>query len=702
MRNSVAFILLIVISMYSCTKNERVNPFFKAWEAPYELPPFEELTVADYQEAFQKGMDDQINEIESIISNKEEPDFKNTIVAFDTSGELLKRVSASFYGIASAHGTPEILKLQSEIAPIRAKHSNSIMMNKELFNRINQVKEKEADLLTDPEDKALLNEVWLNFVRGGAQLEGEKAARFSEIDEQLSVLHNRFSQNLLAETGSFRMIIDKEEDLSGLSADQIEAAAQKAEKEGLAGKWVFGLDNPSIMPFLYSADNRELRTKILDAYLNRCNNDNEYDNKEVIAQLVTLKREQARLLGYQNYPEYALDRRMAKNADNAYKLLLQLWEPSLNIAKKELEDMQKLAGSDIKLTAADWRYYSDKVKADKYSLNDEQLRPYFMADNVKDGIFWVCNQLYGITFRDMGDVSRPHEDAHAYLCIDKDGKTELGILYIDLYARPGFKRGGAWCGSYRTQHYKNNQRVLPITTIVCNFTPPLGDDPALLTPDETETFFHEFGHALHNLFKDVKYFATGGVPRDFVELPSQIMEHWAFQPLVLEQYAKHFQTGEVIPKELVDKLEASSKFGQGFIMTEFLAAALLDMDYHMNPEPERLGKEISIPEYENEVLAGKYGLISEIPPRYRSTYFQHIFSGGYTVGYYSYKWSEVLDCDAFAAFEESGDIFNKELADRFRQYVLKPGGIDPADVMYRNFRGKDPDINPLLVKRGLK
>ena len=701
MKNTFFLIFLLVFMMNSCTQTERVNPFFEVWETPYELPPFDKITVDDYREAFLKGMEEQQSEIETILSNKDKPTFKNTISALDSSGKLLSKVSATFFGIASAHGTPELLALQSEMTPLLAKHSNSIMMNAALFEKVKEIKLNQFESITDKENIYLLDETWANFVRGGALLEGKEKERFKEVNERISVLHNTFGQNLLAETAAYNLFVDNKDDLAGLSDDLIFAAAKKAAALGKPEQWAFGLDNPTIMPFLATADNRSLRVEMLNAYLNRCNNDNANDNKAVIAELVTLRKEMANLLGYDDFPAYVLEKRMARTTEDVYNLLDQLWKPSLEMGKQEKADMQKIIGNEFQLNAADWRYYSNKVKEEKYNLSDEMLRPYFKANNVRDGIFWVCNQLYGITFRELKDVSRPHPDAQTFLCLDKDGKTELGILYIDLYARPGHKRSGAWCGSYRPEYVENGERIKPITTIVCNFTAPIGEEPALLTPDETETFFHEFGHALHNLFKNVKYQGTGSVPRDFVELPSQIMEHWAFDPSVLEQYAKHYRTGEIIPKELVDKIEASSKFGQGFIMTEFLAAALLDMDYHVFNNPETLGKEISITVFEDKTLYEKYQLIREIPPRYRSTYFNHTFTGGYAVGYYSYKWSEVLDCDAFEAFVETGDIFNKELAEKFRKYILEPGGITPADQMYLNFRGKDPNIVPLLRKRGL-
>lgn len=704
MKNTLILISLIGLLMNSCNNNEpkNTNPLFESWKAPYELPPFERITVEDYREALLKGMEEQQAEIAAIVNNSKEPTFENTVVALDASGALLSKVSAVFSGIASAHSTPELLALQSEMTPLRTKHSNSIMMNEALFKKIDFVKNKYLNTLTDSEDIYLLNETWSEFVRGGVKLEGAKAERFKEVNERISVLQNEFGQNLLAETAAYTLFIDDKQNLSGLSDDLILAAAKRAKSLGKPGEWAFGLDNPTVMPFLADADNRDLRSDMMNAYLNRCNNDNAHDNKAIIAELVTLRKEKANLLGYPDFPAYILEKRMAKNAENVYDLLSQLWTPSLILAKQELVDMQKLIGNEFQLNAGDWRYYANKVKADKYNLSDEMLRPYFKADNVRDGIFWLCNQLYGITFNELENVDRPHPDAQTFLCIDKDGKTELGLLYLDLYARPGYKRGVAWCGSYRSAYYQKEKRIKPITTIVCNFTPPIGEEPALLTPDETETFFHEFGHALHNLFKNVKYHSTGTVPRDFVELPSQIMEHWTFEPVVLEQYAKHYQTGETIPKKLIDKMVAASKFGQGFSNTEFLAAALLDMDFHVYSTPEKLGKDISIPDFEVNTLQTKYNLIEEIPPRYRSTYFQHTFTGGYAVGYYSYRWSEVLDFDAFEAFVETDDIFNRDIADKFRKYILEPGGITPADQMYRNFRGNDPSIEPLLIKSGLK
>ncbi len=673
------------------------NPFFQEWNTPYGAPPFETLNASHYKEVFIRGIQEQESEILAIVANPQPATFANTVATLDNSGTLLRKVSPVFGGICSAQSTPELLALQMEITPLLTKHNDNMMTNTDLFNRIKTVYEgPEYESLTQ-EEQRLTFETYRDFMRGGVMLEETMKEKLKQVNGEISRLQTQFGQNLLTETGAYKLVIDKNEDLSGLPVDLVAAAANRATKTGLSGKWVFGLDNPSIMPFLTYADNRELRRQMLTAYLDRCNNNNDKDNKEIIQKLVTLRANKAMLLGYNTFADYALETRMAKNPKTVFDLLSQIWEPALQVAKQERDEMQALAGTDFELQSWDWRYYSEKIRRQKYDLNDEMIRPYFKSENVCNGIFYVCNQLYGITFRKLNDIPKPHPDAEAYLCIDADGKTELGVLYIDLFARPGQKRGGAWCGSYRTEYYEGNRRVLPLVTIVCNFTPPLHEDPALLTADETETFFHEFGHALHNLFKNVVYHGTASVPRDFVELPSQIMEHWAFQPQVLEQYAKHYKTGEVIPGELIDKINASSRFGQGFTTTEYLAASYLDMDYHVNPAPQN----IDVIPFEATTLAQR-GLIPQIPPRYRSTYFQHSMTGGYTAGYYSYIWSEVLDADGFKAFAETGDIFNKELARRFRKFVLEPGCINDPQDMYFNFRQKQPVIDALLENRGLK
>ncbi|MDD4638907.1 MAG: M3 family metallopeptidase, partial [Bacteroidales bacterium] len=489
-------------------------------------------------------------------------------------------------------------------------------------------------------------------------------------------------------------------DLSGLSEAMINAASERAASDSATkGKWVFGLDNPSVMPFLQQADNRELRKTILLAYLNRGNNNNESDNKEIIKKLLDLKTQKAKMLGFETFADYQLEERMAKRPDAVYNLLDRLWKPAIVSAVRELEDMKSIAAEEgLKdvLEAWDWRYYFEKSLSKKFNLTDSQLRPYFKLENVREGIFYVANQLYGISFTLMENVPLPHPEAVAFECKEADG-THLGILFMDMFARPGAKRGGAWCTGYRSQTYRDGQRVAPLVSIVGNFTRPVGNDPALLSLDETETMFHEFGHALASLLKNVHYYGVGGMTRDFVELPSQIMEHWVFEPQVLKVYAKHYQTGEDIPQELIDKIVNSGKYGQGFATTEYLAASLLDMDYHTLKE---IPAGFDILSFEKQAL-DKRGLLPQIPPRYRSTYFNHIFTGGYTAGYYSYIWAEVLDSDAYQAFVETGDIFNKDVAAKFRNEVLARAGQDEAMKLYVNFRGKEPGIDALLKNRGL-
>jgi peptidyl-dipeptidase Dcp len=682
--------------MIACTRKQ-TNPFFDKWNNTYEIPPFERITPTHYREAFQKGMEEQMSEIESIVNNEESPSFQNTIVAFDASGQLLENVKNIFFAQVGADATPEILDLENEIAPVLTQHDDEILMNRALFERVKSIVQNTDYSTLSPEDTMLLHKVYLDFLRSGVTLPEAESKKLKEINSRITALETQFSQNLLNETGSYQLIVENEADLNGLSPNLIEAAAIRACETGKPGKWIFGLDNPTVMPFLYYDDNRALRDTLFTAYKNRCNNNNSFDNKEILKNIIQLRREKALLTGYKNYVDYVLEKRMAKNAENIYSLLDQIWIPALNKAKEELSEMQALAGNAFPFIDSDWRYYSEKLKSSKYNLSDEMLRPYFKAENVREGIFLVCNQLYGITFKELYNIPKPHKDAQSFICIDKDGVTELGILYTDLYARPGLKSGGAWCGTYRNAcQNEHGQRVKPITYITCNFTPPLKGEPALLTPDEVETFFHETGHAIHNLFKNVKYHITSDVPTDFVELPSQVMEHWAFAPEVLAHYAKHYQTGEIIPQTLIDKMQAASKYGQGFATVEYLAASYLDMDYHTCPSPTS----VDVTNFEIKTLSNR-GLISQIPPRYRSTYFQHIFAGGYDAGYYSYIWAEVLDCDAYEAFVESGDIFNKEIADRFRKCILECGGIYPAEKMYENFRGKEANINALLKDRGL-
>jgi len=696
--------LAVVLGACNSSKKSDVadaapNPFFTEYTTPFGVPPFDKIEVAHYKPAFEKGMEEQKKEIDAIVNNPEEPTFENTIVAFDRSGELLTKVMYAFSGQSSVNTTDEIQALEQELYPVLSAHSDDISLNPALFTRVKAVYDKQASMNLNKEQKKLLEETYKGFVRGGANLDADKQARLRELNEKISVLELTFGQNVLKETNAFKLVVDNKEDLAGLPESLIAAAAETAAADSMEGKWIFTLHNPSVMPFLQYADNRALREKIFKAYINRGNNSNGNDNKNVVKELVAARLDKAKLLGYEDFAAFVLDENMAKNEKNVYNLLDQIWTPALKKAKEELADINaeiKKEGGNFEAEGWDWRYYADKARQAKFNMDENEVRPYLELNHVREGAFYVANKLYGITFTEIKDIPKPDPDAFAFECKDKDGSS-LGVLYMDFYTRPG-KGGGAWCGGYRDQSYKDGKKVLPVVTTVFNFSKPAAGQPALLSADEAETVFHEFGHALHGLFADVHYTGVAGVPRDFVELPSQVMEHWVFEPEVLKVYAKHYQTGEVIPQELVDKIVKSSKYGQGFATVEYLAASLLDMDYHTLKE-QLPGMDIEA--FEAEAM-NKRGLIRQIPPRYRTTYFGHTMEGGYTAGYYSYIWAEVLDADAFEAYKETGDIFNPEVASKFRKYVLTPGGIDDAMDMYKNFRGKEPGIEPLLKNRGLK
>jgi peptidyl-dipeptidase Dcp len=698
------------------------NPFFREWETPFQVPPFEQIKNSDFMPAFEAGINRQKQEILAITVNPAVPTFENAVLALDNSGQFLQKVSLVFYGLNSANTNPEMQDIAKKVSPLTTQHNDDIWLNPELFMKVKTVYGRRDSMSLDADQKRLTEEIYKNFVRGGANLSPESQARLRELNKEINLLQITFGQNLLAETNSFRLVLDKKEDLAGIPEGLLAAAAAAGNADAATkGKYVFTLQNPSVIPFLQFAGSGQLREKIFTAYISRCNNNNDKDNKAIIAKLIPLRLEKARLMGYETYADFVLDDRMAKTPENVYQLLNQVWEPALQMAKKELSDMEvymqgKGAGMDgpslnqiaptpeaniatsgsVQLSGWDWRYYGEKVMKEQFDVNEEMLKPYFELNNVRAGVFYVANRLYGITFTEVMDAPKYYPDVTLWECKDADGSL-LGVLYLDFHPRAS-KRGGAWCGSYRPQSYKDGKRVAPVSTIVCNFTAPAGDKPALLTPDEAETFFHEFGHALAGLLKNVRYSGISGVPRDFVELPSQIMEHWAFEPGVLKVYAKHYKTGEVIPAELVDKIVKSSKYGQGFKTTEYVAASILDMDYHTLRE---VNAPLDVLAFEKASM-DRIGLIPQIPPRYRSTYFQHTMTGGYTAGYYSYLWAEVLDADAFQAFVEKGDIFDQETAAKFRKYILERGGSKDAMEMYIDFRGKEPTIDALLENRGLK
>lgn len=675
------------------------NPLLTEFTTPFGVPPFDKIELEDYLPAFKEGIAEQQKEIAAIVNQTSAPDFENTIVALDQSGSLLRRVQTIFGGQNSVNTNEEMEALSRELSPLLSKNSDDIRLNEGLFARVKAVYDSRESLGLNKEQQKLLEETYKSFVRGGANLDPEKQARLRGLNSEISMLQLTFGQNMLKETNAFQLVIDKKEDLSGLPESLVLNAEAAARAAGMEGKWLFTLHNPSVMPFLQYADNRALREKIFKGYTSRGNNGNEADNKEIVRKLIALRLEKAKLMGYDDYASFVLEERMAKTPDKVYALLDEIWKPALAKAKDELADIQaeiRKEGGNFEAEGWDWRYYFEKAKKAKFDLDENQIRPYLKLDNVRDGAFLLANKLYGITFTPVRDLPLPHPDAQAFECKDADG-THLGILYMDFFPRAS-KRGGAWCGTYRSQTYKDGKRVAPVVTIVCNFSQPAPGQPALLSADEAETLFHEFGHGLHNLFKDVHYYGVSGVPRDFVELPSQVMEHWVFEPELLKEYAKHYQTGEVIPGELIEKLDKSGKYGQGFATTEYLAASLLDMDFHVLKE---VHDGTDVMKFEETVL-GERGLLKQIPSRYRTTYFNHIMNSGYTAGYYSYIWAEVLDADAYQAYKETGDIFNREVAAKFRKYVLTPGGIDDAMDMYKNFRGKEPDTEPLLKNRGLK
>lgn len=693
--------LLMIISSVifaSCMQNEKNNnPLLNEFDTPFGVPPFDLIKASHFKPAYLKAFDEQKAEIKAIINNPKEPDFNNTIKILAYSGELLNKISRVFGALNSANTNDSLQAINREIAPISSRHRDDISLNDTLFKRVKSVYDNRDKLKLTDEEKKLLEDTYKDFVRSGAALSPEDKEKLRKINEELSMLQVQFGQNLLAETNGFKLILDKKEDLSGLPEGVIEQAASMAKSLKMEDKWVFTLQVPSMTPFLQYSDHRDLREKLFTGYFMKGDNDNEYDNKSIIAKIARLRVERSKLLGYKSFADYALERNMAKTPEKVFEFLGQVWTAALPVAQAEASAQQELInqeGGKFKLEPWDWWYYSEKIKKAKYDLDDEITRPYFKIDNVMEGMFYVANRLYGLTFTKRNDIPKYHADVNTFE-VTRNGK-HVGILMIDNYPRPS-KRGGAWCGTFRSQRRDiKGKMIYPVVTMVTNSTMPSAEKPSLLTALEAETLFHEFGHALNNLLSNITY-PGSSIPRDFVELPSQIMEHWVLEPEVLKVYAKHYQTGDIIPQEIVDKLDKASKFNMGFITVEYLAASLLDMEYHAITEPINL----DIRDFENKAMA-KYGLIPEIKPRYRSTYFNHIWGGGYSAGYYSYIWCEVLDSDAFQAFRETGDIFNSEVAARFEKEILSKGGSrDPLD-MYIAFRGKEPGIEALLENRGLK
>lgn len=693
----MTFAALITVMLTACTTqtSEPMNPFFSDYDTPFGVPPFDIIQNEHFIPAAKAGFSEQEAEIEAIVNNAEASTFENTIEAFVLSGELKRKVEGVFPKLRAAETNDEIDSIARILVPLSAAHNSSILLYPGLFNRVKSVFDNQESMGLNLEQKVVLEKIYKRFVRGGANLNDEEKLRISEIDERLSTLTLEFDNNNLAETNNYQMVLESEEDLAGLPESVRSAAADAASAASLEGKWVFTLHKPSWIPFLQYSDKRELREKIYKAMYMRSNQGNEYDNNKMIVEILELRLERARLLGYETHSDFVLEERMAKEPANVYNLLMQVWEPALDKAKVEAAMMQEMIdkeGSDFQLASWDWWYYAEKIRKENYELDEEEVRAYFSLETVIEGLFDVVNKLYGLTFEPRNDLPVYHKEVMPYEIKEADG-SHLGILYMDFHPRPG-KQSGAWSTGIRTAHVKDGEQITPVGLIVMNFTRPTGDKPALLSFDETLTFFHEFGHALHGGFKKSHYLGTY-IATDFVELPSQVMENWAAHPEVLKTYAKHYLTGDPIPAELIAKLDAASKFNQGFVTVEYTAASILDMDYHTQTDLAGID-----PSSFEQASMEKIGLIEEIIPRYKSNYFGHIFAGGYSSGYYSYMWSEVLDKDAFNAFLETS-LFDQATASSFRENILEKGGSMDEMEMYMNFRGKEPTIEPLLKGRGL-
>lgn len=693
---------VLFMSAVGCNNSRQTdqNPLLsiQEWNTPFGVPPFDKIKAEHYMPAFEQAMSRHNAEIDAIVNNNDTPTFENVIEAYDAAGQELYQVELIFGMVSAAEMTPELEALQPEVMPLITAHYDKIGLNEQLFSKIKAVYDNRSTMKLRADQERLLEKIYSRFVRSGALLSAADKEQLSKINEQLSSLSVKFGQNLLNENKRYKLLLSTTEELEGLPNGVKDAAKAAATDAGYKDKWMFTLSPSSMVPFLSYSSRRDLREQIYTAYIERGNHNDSLDQKGVIRQIVDLRSKRAKLLGFKNHASYVIADQMAKSPEAAYGLLNEVWEPALNRAKDEQEQMDKLFQKDhpgSKFEKWDWWYYAEKLRKQNYSLDEEMLRPYFSLENAQSGIFFLANRLYGITFRPV-NLPQYHSECSAVEVLDTDG-SHLGILYFDFHPRAG-KSGGAWCGYYREQSYKDGQRVAPVVSIVCNFTRPTGSTPALLTIDEVETLFHEFGHALHFLFHDVKYRTLESVEGDFVELPSQIMENWAFEPEMLAHYATHYATGEVIPENLQRKMRNSSLFNQGFATTELAAAALIDLDIHTL---ESVEADFDVMAFEKRMISEKRGLIPQISPRYRYPYFSHIFDGGYAAGYYFYLWAECLDKDAYDYFRGSRDLFNRDIAEKFRREVLARGGEADGMTLYRNFRGEEPSRVPMLKGRGL-
>ena len=691
--------LMIGLLLMGCVKTN--NPFFETYKNKYGAPPFDKIKNEHYMPAFREGIKQQQAEIDSIAGNPLAPTFDNTIAALDFSGDLLKKVSSVFFNLYSCNTNEGMDKIATEITPILSEHNDNIYLNEKLFARVKSLYDQREKLGLNNEQVRLLEKYHRNFVRSGAGLNPEQKVKLRSINKELGLAQLAFGKNVLDETNSYKKIVDKVSDLAGLPESVRQAASEAAKKAGMPGKWLFTTQKASFIPVLQYSDNRELRKELLIAYSTCGNHDNAFDNKAVINKIMKLRTQKAQLLGFATSADFILDDTMAKTPKAVYDLLKTVWTPALAKAKEEAAELQKIMdteGKGEKIEPWDWWYYTEKLRKAKYNLDEETLRPYFKLENVRQGVFDLATKLYGLKFKKLTDMPVYDPDVEVFEVSNADG-SYLGILYTDYFPRAG-KHAGAWMNNITDQYIKDGINHRPIVCNIGNFTKPTADKPSLLNMDEVETMFHEFGHALHGLLTQCTYPGLSGtnVARDFVELPSQFMENFCWEPQVMKTYARHYKTGKLMPKELMDKIQQAGTFNQGFINTELLAASFLDMDYHMKKDTVNF----NVNDFEKASLA-KMGMIPQIIVRYRSTYFNHIFSAGdYCAGYYSYTWAAVLDADAFQAFKETGDIYNPKVAKAFRKELLERGDSDDPMKLYHNFRGANPNPNALLKKRGLK
>jgi peptidyl-dipeptidase Dcp len=676
------------------------NPFFAESTLPFHAPPFDRIKDSDYQPALEEGMKRQLVEVEVIANNTEAPSFANTVEAMERTGALLNRVSRVFFGLTQANTNPALQKIQSEEAPKLAAHQDKIYLNSKLFARVKSIYDRRDKLGLDAESNYLVERYYKTFVRAGALLSDADKAKLSALNQEEAKLSTDFRHKVLADTNASAVVVDDKAQLEGLSDGDVAAAAALAKERGLAGKYVIALQNTTRQPIVIQMKNRALRERVLKASSERGIHGGENDTRAIIERLAQLRADKAKLLGYPDYASYSLDDQMAKTPQNAEKLLTDLVPAATAKARSEAADLQKMAdaeGGHFRIGPADWEYYSEKVRKAQYDLDESEIKPYFELDRVlRDGVFYAANQLYGLTFKERKDIPVYHPDVRVFEVFDADGSS-MALFYADYFQRPS-KSGGAWEDSFVDQNGLTGTK--PVVYNVCNFQKPAAGQPALLSFEDVTTMFHEFGHALHGMFARAKYptFSGTNVSRDFVEFPSQFNEHWALEPKVFANYAKQYRTGEPMPQPLVDKIRRARTFNQGYDTTEYVSAALLDMAWHSLAPGSPLQK---VETFEPAALKRFKVDLSEVPPRYHTTYFSHIWGGGYSAGYYAYLWSEVIDDDAFYWFKEHGGM-TRENGQRFRDMILSRGGTQDAAALYRAFRGRDPEVEPLLIERGLK